>query len=58
MSSAGSRGDGWSRPARAREVDHRLGLELDGRDDWLAYLVLTARSEIDYLLQSRGPDRD
>ena len=38
------------------EVDHLLGLELDGRDDWLAYLVLTARSEIDHLLQTRGPD--
>jgi hypothetical protein len=25
----------------AREVDHLLGLELDGRDDWLAFLILT-----------------
>jgi hypothetical protein len=40
----------------AHEVDHLLGLELGGRDDWLAYLVLTARSEIEYLLQTRGPD--
>jgi hypothetical protein len=24
----------------AREVDHLLGLEFDGRDDWLAYLIL------------------
>jgi hypothetical protein len=40
----------------AREVDHLLGLELGGRDDWLAYLILTAWSEIEYLLQTRGPD--
>jgi hypothetical protein len=42
----------------AREVDHLLGLELGGRDDWLAYLILTAWSEIEYLLQTRGPDQD
>ena len=24
----------------AREVDHLLGLELDGRDDWLVFLIL------------------
>jgi hypothetical protein len=39
-----------------REVDHRLGLELDGRDDWLAALILADWSEIEYLLQTRGPD--
>ena len=42
----------------AREVDHLLGLELDGRDDWLAFLILTDWSEIEHLLQTRGPDRD
>jgi hypothetical protein len=40
------------------EVDHLLGLELDGRDDWLAFLILTAWSEIEHLLQTRGPDPD
>jgi hypothetical protein len=40
----------------AREVDHLLGLELGGRDDCLMYLILTAWSEIEYLLQTRGPD--
>jgi hypothetical protein len=40
----------------AREVEHLLRLEFDGRDDWLAYLILTAGSEIDFLLQTRGPD--
>jgi hypothetical protein len=42
----------------AREADHLLGLELDGRDDWFAYLILTAWSEIEYLLETRGPDQD
>jgi hypothetical protein len=42
----------------AREVDHLLGLELDGRDDWLTFLILTDWSEIEYLLQTRGPDPD
>ena len=42
----------------AREVDHLLGLELGGRVDWLAFLILTDWSEIEYLLQTRGPDRD
>ena len=42
----------------AHEVDHLLGLELDGRDDWLACLILTDWSEIEYLLQTRGPDQD
>jgi hypothetical protein len=42
----------------AQEVDHLLGLELDGRDDWLAFLILTAWSEIEHLLQTRGPDPD
>ena len=40
----------------AREVDHLLRLEFDGRDDWLAYLILTAWSEIEHLLETRGPD--
>jgi hypothetical protein len=40
----------------AREVDHLLRLEFEGRDDWLAYLILTAWSEIEYLLETRGPD--
>jgi hypothetical protein len=40
----------------AREVDHLVGLELDGRDDWLAFLILTVWSEIEHLLQTRGPD--
>ena len=42
----------------AREVDHLIGLELEGRDDWLVYLILTDWSEIEYLLQTRGPDHD
>ena len=42
----------------AREVDHLLGLELGGRDDWLAALILADWSEIECLLQTRGPDRD
>ncbi len=42
----------------AHEVEHLLGLERDGRDDWLACLILTDWSEIDHLLQTRGPDRD
>jgi hypothetical protein len=42
----------------AREADHLLRLELDGRDDWLAFLILTDQSEIEHLLHTRGPDRD
>jgi hypothetical protein len=42
----------------AREVDHLLGLEFDGRDDWLAYLILAPWSEIEFLLETRGPDND
>jgi hypothetical protein len=42
----------------AREVEHLLRLEFDGRDDWLACLVLSPWSEIEYLLQTRGPDSD
>jgi hypothetical protein len=41
----------------AREVEHLLGLEFDGRDDWLAYLILTPWSEIERLLETRGPDQ-
>ena len=40
------------------EVDHLLELELDGRDDWLAFLILTDWSEVEHLVQTRGPDRD
>jgi hypothetical protein len=40
----------------AGEVEHLLRLECDGRDDWLAFLILTAWSEIEYLLETRGPD--
>jgi hypothetical protein len=40
----------------AREVEHLLRLEFDGRDDWLASLVLTAWPEIEHLLETRGPD--
>jgi hypothetical protein len=48
---------GGSRPACwTREVEHLLLLEFDGRDDWLGYLVLIAWSEIELLLQTRGPD--
>ena len=40
------------------EVDHLLDLELDGRDDWLAFLILTDWSEVEHLVQTRGPDPD
>ena len=40
----------------AREVDHLLRLEYDGRDDWLAFLILAPWSEIEFLLEYRGPD--
>ena len=40
-----------------REVEHLLRLEFDGRDDWLAYLILAPWSEIEFLLQTRGPDQ-
>ena len=39
------------------EVEHLLRLEFDGRDDWLAYLILTPWSEVEHLLHTRGPDR-
>jgi hypothetical protein len=39
----------------AREVDHLLDLEFDRRDDWLAYLILAPWSEIEHLLETRGP---
>jgi hypothetical protein len=42
----------------AREVEHLLMLESDGRDDWLGFLILTAWSEIEHLLETRGPDHD
>lgn len=40
----------------AREVEHLLRLELDGREDWMTYLILTPWTEIEYLLETRGPD--
>jgi hypothetical protein len=40
----------------AHEVERLLGLEFDGRDDWLAFLILAPWSEIEFLLQTRGPD--
>jgi hypothetical protein len=42
----------------AREVERLLMLEADGRDDWQAFLMLTAWSEIEHLLETRGPDHD
>jgi hypothetical protein len=42
----------------AREIDHLLRLEFDGRDDWLAFLILAPWSEIEFLLQTRGPNDD
>ncbi len=42
----------------AREVEHLLGLEFDGREDWLAFLILAPWSEIEFLLQTRGPAND
>jgi hypothetical protein len=41
-----------------REVEHLLTLEADGRDDWQAFLILTAMSEIEHLLETRCPDHD
>jgi hypothetical protein len=42
----------------AREVDHLLVLEFTGRDDWLAFLILAPWSEIEFLLETRGPDNN
>jgi hypothetical protein len=42
----------------AREVEHLLVLEFQGRDDWLAFLILAPWTEIEFLLESRGPDND
>ncbi len=42
----------------AREVEHLLVLEYGGRDDWLAFLILTDWEEIKFLLETRGPDGD
>jgi hypothetical protein len=42
----------------AHEIDHLLGLGLDVRDDWLAFLILTDWSKIEHLLQTRGADPD
>jgi hypothetical protein len=41
----------------ARELEHLLRLEFDGRDDWLAFLILAPWSEIKFLVESRGPDQ-
>ena len=38
------------------EVEHLLKLEFGGRDDWLAYLNLAPWSEVEHLLETRGPD--
>ena len=40
----------------AHEVEHLLGLEFDGRDEWLAFLVLTTWPEIEHLPETPGPD--
>ena len=40
----------------AREVEHLLKLELEGRDDWLTYLILPPWSGIEHLLETSGPD--
>ena len=39
------------------EVEQLLRLEFQGRDDWLAYLILTPWSEVEHLLETRGPGR-
>jgi hypothetical protein len=41
-----------------REVDHLLGLEPGGREDWLAFLILTPWSGVEFLLPTRGPGAD
>jgi hypothetical protein len=43
-------------PLDAREVEHLLRLEFEGRDDWITFLILTADPEIEHLLETRGPD--
>jgi hypothetical protein len=40
----------------SREVEHLLRLEFQGREDWMAYLLLASWSEIEHLLETRGPD--
>ena len=40
----------------AREVEHLLRLECEGREDWLAYLILIPWSEVEHLLATRGPE--
>jgi hypothetical protein len=40
----------------ASEVERLLRMEFDGRDDWLVYLILSPWSEIEHLLETRGPD--
>ena len=39
------------------EAEHLLRLESQGRDDGLAYLILTPWPEIEHLLETRGPDQ-
>ena len=39
------------------EVEHRLKPEFGGRDDWITYLILTPWTEVEHLLETRGPDR-
>ena len=40
------------------EVEHLVKLELDGREDWMTYLILTPCSEVEHLLETRAPDAD
>src|SRR5262249_20232049 len=39
-----------------REVEHLLILEIDGRDDWMTYPILTPQPEVAHLLETRAPD--
>ena len=38
------------------EIEHLIVLEAKGRDDWLAFFVLTDCEEIELLLQTSDPD--
>jgi hypothetical protein len=40
------------------EIEYLLASEPVGRDDWLAYLLLTTPEEIAHLLETRGTDHD
>ncbi|MDR3638635.1 MAG: hypothetical protein P4L84_32820 [Isosphaeraceae bacterium] len=41
-----------------REIEHLIVHEAKGRDDWLAFFVLTDCEEIELLLQTSDPDDD